>query len=172
VESNWVHSALRPPIDILYQPRVIMMIEKLVEWLAREPKYSEKTCPSAALSTTNPTCCPDTNPGRRGGEPATNRLSYGTASCFLITDCMHPFPHTSSWRSAYLIKHRKIIFLICLLFLSYSPVRFFNFSCLLFFSSWELCILFPRLLLWKYVSWFLVHVDRVLVSNAHIPPSY
>jgi hypothetical protein len=31
------------------------------------------------LSTTNPTSCPDANPGRRGGKPATNRLSYGTA---------------------------------------------------------------------------------------------
>jgi hypothetical protein len=39
----------------------------------------EKTCPSAALSTTKPTCFPDANPGRRGGKPATNRLSYGTA---------------------------------------------------------------------------------------------
>jgi hypothetical protein len=39
-----------------------------------------KTCPRAALSTTNPTCCPDTNPGRRSGKSATNRLSYGTAS--------------------------------------------------------------------------------------------
>jgi hypothetical protein len=27
----------------------------------------------------NPTCCPDANPRRRGGKPATNRLSYGTA---------------------------------------------------------------------------------------------
>jgi hypothetical protein len=35
-------------------------------------KYLEKTCPSAALSTTNPTYCPDANPGRRGGKPATN----------------------------------------------------------------------------------------------------
>jgi hypothetical protein len=39
----------------------------------------EKTCPNATLSTTNPTCCPDANPGRRGGKPATNRLSYSTA---------------------------------------------------------------------------------------------
>jgi hypothetical protein len=31
------------------------------------------------LYTTNPTCCPDANPGRRGGKPETNRLSYGTA---------------------------------------------------------------------------------------------
>jgi hypothetical protein len=42
--------------------------------------FSEKTCPSAALSTTNPhMLCPDANPGRRDGKPATNRLSYGTA---------------------------------------------------------------------------------------------
>jgi hypothetical protein len=44
-----------------------------------KPKYSEKTCPNVALSTTNPTCCPDANPGRRGGKPVTNCLSYGTA---------------------------------------------------------------------------------------------
>jgi hypothetical protein len=35
-----------------------------------EQKYSEKTCPSAALSTTNTTCCPDANPGSRGGKPS------------------------------------------------------------------------------------------------------
>jgi hypothetical protein len=54
----------------------------LVEWrLAGETEmYSEKTCPSATLSTTNPTSLdPVLNPGRRGGEPATIRLSYGTA---------------------------------------------------------------------------------------------
>jgi hypothetical protein len=44
-----------------------------------KPKYSEKTCPSAALSTPNPTSCPDANPGRCCWKPATNRLSYGTA---------------------------------------------------------------------------------------------
>jgi hypothetical protein len=40
---------------------------------------SETTCPNAALSTTNPTCCPEAKPGRRCGKPASNRLSYGTA---------------------------------------------------------------------------------------------
>jgi hypothetical protein len=45
-----------------------------------KPKYSEKACPSATLSTKNPTWPdPDLNPGRRGGKPATNRLSYGAA---------------------------------------------------------------------------------------------
>jgi hypothetical protein len=43
-------------------------------------KYSEKTCPSATLSTTNLTWLdPGLNPGRRGGKPATNRLSHGAA---------------------------------------------------------------------------------------------
>jgi hypothetical protein len=44
----------------------------------REPKYSEKSYPSATLPTTNPTS-PNlgSNPGRRGGKPATNRLSHG-----------------------------------------------------------------------------------------------
>jgi hypothetical protein len=45
----------------------------------RKPKYSEKTCPKTALSTTDPTCCPDANPGPHGRKPATNGLSYGTA---------------------------------------------------------------------------------------------
>jgi hypothetical protein len=45
-----------------------------------KPKYSEKTCPSATLSTTNPTWPdPGSNAGRRGGKPATNRMRYGAA---------------------------------------------------------------------------------------------
>jgi hypothetical protein len=36
----------------------------------------EKTCPSATLSTRNPTW---TDPGLSGERPATNRLSHGTA---------------------------------------------------------------------------------------------
>jgi hypothetical protein len=39
------------------------------------------TCPSATLSTTNPTWTdPGSNPGLRGGRPAANRLSHGTTS--------------------------------------------------------------------------------------------
>jgi hypothetical protein len=45
----------------------------------RTPKYSEKTCPNATLSTTNPIWSDlGWNPGRRGGKPTNNRLSYGT----------------------------------------------------------------------------------------------
>jgi hypothetical protein len=50
------------------------------DWQGK-PKYSEKTCTGATLSTTNPTWPdPGLNTGRRGGKPATNRFSYGAAS--------------------------------------------------------------------------------------------
>jgi hypothetical protein len=40
----------------------------------------EENLPSATLSTTNPTWHElSSNPNRRVGKPATNRLSYGTA---------------------------------------------------------------------------------------------
>jgi hypothetical protein len=52
-----------------------------------------KTCPSATLPTTNLTCAdPGLNPGLRGGRPATNRLSHGTAqvttSFMLVSVCL------------------------------------------------------------------------------------
>jgi hypothetical protein len=37
-----------------------------------------KPAPVPLCSTTNPTWCPDANPGRRCVKPATNRLSFGT----------------------------------------------------------------------------------------------
>jgi hypothetical protein len=59
------------------------------DWQGK-PKYSEKTCLSATLSTTNPTWLdPGLNPGCRGGKPATNRLSYGAAKYVrYITFCV------------------------------------------------------------------------------------
>jgi hypothetical protein len=40
----------------------------------------EKTCPSATLSTTNPTWLDlGSNSGHHSGKPATNLLSYGAA---------------------------------------------------------------------------------------------
>jgi hypothetical protein len=58
-----------------------VIVEQLVEWrLAGETEVLGETFPSATLSTTNPTWPdPRSNPGRRGGKPATNRLSYGAA---------------------------------------------------------------------------------------------
>jgi hypothetical protein len=43
-----------------------------------------KTCPSATLSTTNPTWTkPGTNPGLRGDRPAAKRVSHGTVYYFI-----------------------------------------------------------------------------------------
>jgi hypothetical protein len=54
-----------------------MIVEQLMEWkLAGETEVLVEDLPSATLCTTNPTW-PD--PGRRGGKPATNPLSYGAA---------------------------------------------------------------------------------------------
>jgi hypothetical protein len=78
VKSNWVHSALQPPIGLLCQPRVILM-EKL-ERMAEETEVLGGNLPQCRFVHHKiPTYYPDANPGRRGGKPATNRLSYGTA---------------------------------------------------------------------------------------------
>jgi hypothetical protein len=122
VESNWVHSALRPlllPALDDYDAGEIggMMI-------GRENRSNRrKPVPSPALSTTNSTCCPDENPGRRGGKPATNRLSYGTVQIsYAAYDCMF-FDCTYAYRSLKSnckplpqIKFQAEIFL-CILFL-------------------------------------------------------
>jgi hypothetical protein len=95
MEWYWVHLILRPLFGLLYQPR---MIDRWLLWRNRwnanwqgKLKYSEKTCPSATLSSTNPTWPdPGSNTGRRGGEPATNRLSYDLCDVWsvLISLCL------------------------------------------------------------------------------------
>jgi hypothetical protein len=56
VESSWVHSARWPLIGLLYLPGSLWWwrIWWNEDWQGK-PKYSEKTRPSATLSTTNPT---------------------------------------------------------------------------------------------------------------------
>jgi hypothetical protein len=77
------------------------IVEKLVEWrLAGEPKYSEKTYPSTTLSTTNPTWLdPGLNPGRRGGKPAANRLSYGAAFPKRLSNILFLKPYESGTKT-------------------------------------------------------------------------
>jgi hypothetical protein len=53
--------------------------------LAGETEVLGANLPSATLSTTNPIWLdPVSNPGRRGGKSATNRLSYGAANLYII----------------------------------------------------------------------------------------
>jgi hypothetical protein len=70
--TNW-------PIVLAPGDRWWVWSSRWKENLQRKPKYSEKTCPNATLSTTNPTWLDlSSNPGRRVGNPTTNLLSYGT----------------------------------------------------------------------------------------------
>jgi hypothetical protein len=71
-----------------------------------KPKYSEKTRLSATLSTRNPTWPdPGSNPGRRGGKPANNRLSYGAASLV----ARYPLRHILQGQDIFL---RRVIFTV------------------------------------------------------------
>jgi hypothetical protein len=60
----------------------MVIVEKLVEWkLAGEPEVLGENLPQRHFCPSqNPTGPdPGLNPGRSGGKPATNRLSYGAA---------------------------------------------------------------------------------------------
>jgi hypothetical protein len=75
------------------------------DWQGKS-KYSENTCPNATLSTTNPTRPePGTNPGRRGGSPATNRLSYGAA---MTRDLMDLLIITEEFKARFNITLSKV----------------------------------------------------------------
>jgi hypothetical protein len=75
------------------------------DWQGK-PKYSEKTCPSAILSTTNPTWPdPCANTGRRGGKSATNSLSYGAAP---LHSCYMPCPSHPPWLDHSIYTWRRV----------------------------------------------------------------
>jgi hypothetical protein len=97
VEFNWVHSALRPPMAYCASPGWLWWWRNRWNDWQGKLKYSEKTCPSAALPTTNPTCCPDAARARRAGKLATNRLSYGTAYLFELRDSLR-MSSSGMWR--------------------------------------------------------------------------
>ena len=67
-------------------------------WQGKTEVLGEKICPSATLSTTNPTRTdPGSNLGLRGERPANNRLSHGTAR-------LTPWSESGSSRTAVLTK--------------------------------------------------------------------
>jgi hypothetical protein len=67
---------------LLYLPRVtVMMMENLVEWrlAGKTEVLGENLSQRHFVHHRSDLPDPGSNPGRRGGKPATNRLSYGAA---------------------------------------------------------------------------------------------
>jgi hypothetical protein len=70
-------------IFLLYIFLIVMMIEKLVEWMALigETEVLGENLPrSHFVHHKSHLPDPGENPGRRGGKPATNRFRYGAAA--------------------------------------------------------------------------------------------
>jgi hypothetical protein len=88
---DWVHLALLPLLPYCSSADDRWWWLWSIWWNAYwqgKLKCTETTCPSATLSTTNPTWLDlGLNYGRRGGKPTTNRLSYGTAFPPQVTAC-------------------------------------------------------------------------------------
>jgi hypothetical protein len=62
---------------LLCQPRVIMMMEKSVEWLAGETEVLGENLPQCRFVR------------HRGGKPVTNRLSSGSLKCWEVPEWLH-----------------------------------------------------------------------------------
>jgi hypothetical protein len=78
VECNLVHPARRPPIVLLYLPRVIMRMDNLMEWwLAGETEVLGENLPQCHfVHHRTYMTWPVANPDRRGGKPAMARPTY------------------------------------------------------------------------------------------------
>jgi hypothetical protein len=82
VESKLNPLGTAATLGLLYLSRVIVRMEKLVEWtiLAGETEALGENLPRRHfVHHKYHLRDPDANPGRRGGKPATNRFSYGAA---------------------------------------------------------------------------------------------
>jgi hypothetical protein len=141
-----------------------------------KPKYSEKTCPNATLST-NP-IWPDlgSNTGRRSGNPATNRLSYGTAICGL--NWYLPTAHrnqskrnlSGSIKSPYNLRHgphrRHRLQRIPILLRAYPSPR--N-RCVYRAVTWQwTAVLTEELLLWANLLQSIIWIYSVVFSEKTI----
>jgi hypothetical protein len=71
---------------VVHPPDDIWMCRVMVEWYRWEDwRTQRKTCPSATLSTTNPTWTePGANSGLRSDRLATNHLNQGTAILWTV----------------------------------------------------------------------------------------
>jgi hypothetical protein len=115
-----------------------MMMEKLVEWwLVWKTEVPGENLPQRRFVHYEPhMLCPDANPGRRGGKPATNRLSYGTAGYSLLLlslPILRCFTLISGWT-----EFHKICFFIFPFSILYNFFKSFSSVCKLLFPNIEI----------------------------------
>jgi hypothetical protein len=88
--------------------QVLQLMEHQCNEIDRgKPTTRRITCPSATLSTTNPTWTdPGSNPGHRSERPATNLLSHGTAAHAYMDQNQIVLSVSAWFNSVYLHKHQ------------------------------------------------------------------
>jgi hypothetical protein len=131
----------------LCQPRVIvkMIVEKQMECrLAGETEVLGENLPQRHLCPSKNPTWPDQglNPGRRGGKPATNRLSYGAAETILTEDLHGVFQSTkeNGIVSASLRSLSKSLFANHI-----DPLVLYEYTLLVTIGFWRWCITFRNI---------------------------
>jgi hypothetical protein len=124
---------LRPLLAYCTSPRCRVWRDWWNEDWQGKPKYSEKTCPSATLSTTNPTWLdPGSNPGRRDRKPATNRFELwrGLGSTITNQNLIRE-EIRGDWIRVMLvtIQSRTFCLLVCCLKTYKLGIQNYNFAC-------------------------------------------
>jgi hypothetical protein len=100
VERDWVHLVRRPLSDLLYSRRMVddesgVVVEMRIGRGNRNTRRKPAPVPLCPPQIPHD-LTPGSNPGRRGGRPATNGLSYGTAylSPYTVIE-MNLYPYSS-----------------------------------------------------------------------------
>jgi hypothetical protein len=151
VESNWVHSALRPPIGLLCQPRVIMMMEKLVEWSAGETEVLGENLPQCRFVHHKPHM-----PARTRTRAATVGsqwlTAWATARPFkYVTDHRTTCRHSSFVTSI----NVKLVAKFSILLLIFYGITW-NYTFFLLHSSFSyLILLYSLFLLFRFIDYLL-----------------
>jgi hypothetical protein len=107
VKSNWVYSALRPPMTYCASPGWLWWRRNWVEWLAGETEVLGENLLQCRFVHHKPHMLPGREPGRCGGKPVSKRLSYGTTPWWEVNNITGIFQVSKS-RGSYWCRRPSI----------------------------------------------------------------